>query len=329
MPDLFIKPPHIKNEAGETRSVGFEIEFAAQDCVAIARKVADLFGGNLEKENPHYYKIRNSRLGDFSVQLDTQIAHPENSDKNQISESELEHFLKYEALQTLCEIIGDLGKAVVPYEVITPPIPVDRLADLNTLIGGLIDLGVEGTDESLFYAFGVHINPEAPSLKVDSILAHLRAFVLLSDWLQEKIQVNITRKISPYINAFPRSYCVKILDAGYRPSMEEFIDDYLADNPTRNRELDLLPLLTHIDRERVQSQLDDTLTSARPTYHYRLPDCRLNDPGWSLSKEWNLWVEVEKLAANEDSLQTLSLKYIDLFGEDILANWIAELRKQF
>ncbi len=323
----FLQPPCPHNDAGKTRTVGFEIEFAAEDCVEVAKKVQSRFGGRLEKINPHFYKILDSSLGDFSVQLDTQWVHPDMPDQQDVPENDLEQFLKNEALPKLCEWLGDIGKSVVPYEVITGPVPLDRLDELSALTESLIELGVEGTDESLLYAFGVHINPEAPSLKADSILAHLRSFLLMSDWLKEQIQVDLARKISPYINAFPPSYAVKILDSGYRPGMEALIDDYLADNPTRNRELDLLPLFSHIDRERVQRQLEDDLTSARPTYHYRLPDCRLNDAEWSLSKEWNLWVQVERLADSEDLLASLSEAYLRCQDELIPEDWAREVGK--
>jgi hypothetical protein len=34
----------------------------------------------------------------------------------------------------------------------------------------------------------------------------------------------------------------------------------------------------------------------RPTFHYRLPNCLVDDPSWSFALEWNRWVEVERLA---------------------------------
>jgi hypothetical protein len=45
---------------------------------------------------------------------------------------------------------------------------------------------------------------------------------------------------------------------------------------------------------------------ARPTFHYRLPDSRVDDPKWSFACEWNRWVEVERLAENPDHLRALS-----------------------
>ena len=326
MNSVFVQPPLVQNNSGETRTAGFEIEFGAEDCVGVSKIIKDIFGGQLEKINPHYYKILDSKLGTFSVQLDTQFAHPELHEEGDEDKKDIDVMLDG-VKEKLCEVIGDIGKAVVPYEVITAPIPINRLDELNSLVEGLEKFGVEGTKESMLYAFGVHINPEAPSLKPESILNHLRAFLLLSDWLHETMEINITRQLSPYIDTFPLSYALKILSPNYCPDLDELIDDYLDENPTRNRELDLLPLFTHLDKSRVQSRLDDGLTSARPTYHYRLPDCRLNDPNWSLAEEWNLWARVEKLADSPSKLKAMSKAYIANFEKLVPGNWCEEVQK--
>ena len=195
-------------------------------------------------------------------------------------------------------------------------------------IDGLRKLGAKGTDESVVYAFGVHINPEAPSLETGSVLNHLRAFLLLSDWLHAMMDIDFTRWLSPYINKFPRDYARKVVDPDYAPDQDGLIDDYIAANPTRNRELDLLPLLMHIDEERVRGRLDDGLTSSRPTYHYRLPDCRLNDASWSLGREWNIWVQVERLAADPERLASWGRDYIEHFDQLIPGDWAAFIRSR-
>src|SRR3546814_9457337 len=48
-------------------------------------------------------------------------------------------------------------------------------------------------------------------------------------------------------------------------------------------------------------RLTDELIKARPTFHYRLPNARLADPQWSIVREWNLWVRVERLAHDRRS----------------------------
>ena len=51
--------------------------------------------------------------------------------------------------------------------------------------------------------------------------------------------------------------------------------------------------------------VNDERVKARPTFHYRLPDCRVNEPGWSVADAWNRWVYVESLAADTDLLAEL------------------------
>ena len=84
---------------------------------------------------------------------------------------------------------------------------------------------------------------------MEYLLAMMRAYLLLANWLRVEIKVDITRQVLPHANPFPKEYARKVLDLRYQPDLDTFIDDYLADNPTRNRELDLLPLFAHLRPE--------------------------------------------------------------------------------
>jgi hypothetical protein len=84
------------------------------------------------------------------------------------------------------------------------------------------------------------------------------------------------------------------------------IDDYLDASPSRNRELDMLPLFAHLDHDRVRARLPYEKISARPTFHYRLPDSRVDDPAWTIAADWNRWVEVERLACDPARLVRLA-----------------------
>jgi hypothetical protein len=57
----------------------------------------------------------------------------------------------------------EMASTVVPYEIVTPPLPISKLDDLNTLANKLRSLKVKGTGSSFMYAFGLHINPEVPN----------------------------------------------------------------------------------------------------------------------------------------------------------------------
>jgi hypothetical protein len=64
----------------------------------------------------------------------------------------------------------------------------------------------------------------------------------------------------------------------------------------------MLPVFMHLKPGLTSSLLDDTRTSARPTFHYRLPNCSLENADWTLASEWNRWVLVEQLADDEETL---------------------------
>ncbi|MDZ7681994.1 MAG: amidoligase family protein [Fodinibius sp.] len=48
----------------------------------------------------------------------------------------------------------------------------------------------------------------------------------------------------------------------------------------------------------------------RPTFHYRLPNSRINNPNWRFEEEWNHWLAVEKLAGNNEMLDKLCRLYL-------------------
>jgi hypothetical protein len=164
----------------------------------------------------------------------------------------------------------------------------------------------------VLYAFGMHINPELWSDEPGVVRDVMRTFLLLEPWLRERTQVDLTRRLAPYIKPFPASYARLILEEDYPASADRLIDDYLAFNPTRNRPLDLLPVLAYLNEDRVMSRVQDRhLVRGRPAYHYRLPNCMVDEASWTLWGEWNTWVAVERLAADKPKLAEMSRDYLD------------------
>jgi hypothetical protein len=125
-----------------------------------------------------------------------------------------------------------------------------------------------------------------------------------------------TRDLLGFADPFPIEYIRKLANPDYWPAMDDFIDDYLAANPTRNRDLDLLPLLLHFDERRVRAVLPNEKINGRPTFHYRLPDARVSDPGWSIAPDWNRWIAVERLASDRNRLDAVSAAYLAYEGQD-------------
>jgi hypothetical protein len=143
----------------------------------------------------------------------------------------------------------------------------------------------------------------------------------LSDWLRAQIQVEFTRALLAFADPSPPDYVALVLERSYRPAVSELIDHYLAYNPTRNRELDLLQLFDWIDSARVRAVAGDARIKPRPTFHYRLPNAHIQRPDWSLAAEWNRWCKVEHLAADRDRLEEAATAYRQNLSRFIPEPW--------
>ncbi len=309
LPDSYTLPPRLHNAQGDERKVGFEIEFSGLKIDRIAAILVELYGGEIEAVTPYKYKIRESAHGTFGVELDFRFLKEELL-KEELASLGIDDGEELKIVRQIEELIATLSETVVPYEIATPPILISRLGVLDALEERLRQAGALGTDASLVYAFGLHINPEVPSFDVEVLLRYFRAFLILYEWLVYINKTDILRRITPYIRPFEKAYVAMVLQEDYRPDLEHFIDDYLIFNPTRNRPLDMLPLFKFIDSARVTRVLDDPRISARPTFHYRLPDCRIDREVHNLAHAWNGWVEVEKLAEDSTLLERYAQQYL-------------------
>jgi hypothetical protein len=306
----FTPPPRQETDSGDLRRVGFELEFAGLSPADAAEIVQDMFGGRVTNGGRWSWQVEGARFGEFKVEMDSTMM------KQRSYEKYLATFgieLDGRDQDEVDEVIDSLLKQFVPCEITTPPIPLDRLAEVEELRRVLHEKKARGTGQSMFYAFALQFNPEAPSLETSSLLAHLRAFLLLVDWIRSRRATDLSRRISPFIDEFPGRYVRKVLDPDYEPcDRARFLDDYLRDNPTRDRPLDCLPILAMIDEDQVAGAIENPhLLEKRPAYHYRLPDCRLDDPAWTIADEWNYWVEVEKLAHDPERITVMSEAYLD------------------
>lgn len=306
-PSAPLQPPPQPNGPNGLRRVGVEIEFGALDAGQAAELVRGLYGGEIAPASANAYTVDHTIFGRFLVKLDWSYADfPEAEIVKRAADGDL----VAKTAVGLAHAVGSLGAVIMPHEIVAPPIPFDKLPALEALIAALRQAGAEDTRAEWLHAYALQLNPEAPSLEAHGILTVLRAYALMSDWLRAQIHVYFTRRVGGYIDPFPDIYVRTILAPDYDPPLDMLIDDYLAANPTRNRELDLLPLFAHLDEPRVRGRLDDPRIRPRPAYHYRLPDCRLADPAWGVTVEWNRWVEVERLAADPARLAALSAAFL-------------------
>jgi hypothetical protein len=71
----------------------------------------------------------------------------------------------------------------------------------------------------------------------------------------------------------------------------------------------MLPLFRFIDEERIKNIAESNLVKKRPTFHYRMPNCKIDDNAWSIAKEWERWCVVEQLAQNDAQRKEMMGKY--------------------
>lgn len=303
------RPTRLKSDDGEWRTVGFELEFTGLTLVESARALTAALGGEVTDRTEARQTIAVPELGEFGVELDWDYL------KREAEEGENTSYVA---------LLRDAASLVVPVEIVCPPLAITELERLDPLIEALHESGARGTDDSLIAAYGLHINPSLPDLKAATLDHYLKAFAVLQWWLLRAHEVDLSRKLTPYIDLYPNKYLKRVVEA-QAPSLDELIANYLRYNPTRNRALDLLPLLAHIDEHRVRQTIDDARIKPRPTFHYRLPNCLVGTQDWSLASAWNLWCVVEELACRPDDLQMLCRDFLEawrpLLGVD-QAHWV-------
>ncbi|HSH42595.1 MAG TPA: amidoligase family protein [Arenicellales bacterium] len=290
-------PAITTNQAGQPRRVGVELEFAGLTPTVILDVITAVLGGNVHRDTRFEYSISDGALGEIVLELDAEyMKELARAAEDAESRSELERLTD--------DALAGAAQVVVPWEIVTDPIPMTRLMELEPLISALRRAGARGTRYSPWYAFGLHLNPEMPALDAATILSYVRSYTCLYDWLVVREQLDPSRKwFTPYIETFDSAYIDLILEDDYAPGIEALIDDYLQANPTRNKSLDMLPLFAHIDEDRVRAAVDDPRIKARPALHYRLPNCDIDREGWNLNLPWSHWLEVEDLAADPEKLQ--------------------------
>lgn len=300
----FMQPPQRAGLDGGERRVGYEIEYAGVDIDTSAQLVHTVTGGELNRRNAFHYDINNSHYGDFRIEVDASLLHDQSYEKylRQLG-IDLDELDLRAPLENLLESVAAIA---VPNEIVTPPLPLGNMGIIDDIRAALVGARARGTRESPLYGFGVHINPELPGTDAASLLAHLRAFCLLYEWIGARSHIDWSRRIGPYINRYPDAYIDLIMQQDYTPTRSELAADYVRLVPSRNHALDMLPALVHLEGDHLLAQLrEPELIKPRPAFHYRLPNCLIGDPEWRVAHEWRYWALVERLAANRSMLTAL------------------------
>lgn len=301
-------PPRELRQDGHKRRVGVEIEFAGLTVDVVADIVQRLFGGRIDVTNRFSSEVKSTTHGDFRVELDSLAL------KEERYRSFLTSLGASEALADAVESVLDtVARQWIPLEIVTPPLAIDELKALDPLRKELLDGGAKGTRASVLYTFGFQLNPDIPAIEPESVVRYLRAFLALYDHLRIDIDVDPTRRLLSFTDPFPESYRRRVLDPRYQPDFKDLISDYLDENPTRNRALDMLPFFATLDLRTVLDRCQEPdHIKPRPTFHYRLPNSCVDDPHWSFATDWNRWVEVERLAEDGPRLSRVSRETLEL-----------------
>ncbi|WP_017733877.1 amidoligase family protein [Nafulsella turpanensis] len=329
----FQQPPELYNEEGKIRTVGFELEFADVDIEESVGIIQELYGGRVEKEHRFKQSVKETSLGDFTVMIDLRLLHEKGYqkvlEKFNINLQDIqwgENNLEYEVESTMENII----RTVIPYEITSPPVPVNKLEELDKLRKSLQEHHATGTKSFPTNAFAIHINPEIPAKDVDTILRYMRAFFLLYPWIFKESKIDMARRVSSFISPFPSKYSEMVVKPSYKPGIDTLIEDYHLYNPDRNRPLDMYPLFAEVRKEKVNSYSDIGKVNARPTFHYRLPNSLINQEDWSLADEWKGWVLIERLASDSKRLEEMSRAYMELSSNTLIgfeSKWTKETEK--
>jgi hypothetical protein len=318
MVDAPLLPPRPSRPDGTPRRVGVEIEFTGLDGREVAELARRVYGGTLHEDDPYRYHVRGSGVGDLTVELDMSAAHPDRGAGEGLGQR---------VKLAVHQAVGAVGSLVMPFEVVFPPLPVERLPEVDRLVAALRERGAEGTNSGLLNAFGLHLNPEAAAFDAGYLVDHLKAFALLAPWLRAEIGVDVARRLSPFTRPYPAPYVRLLADPGYRPDLPRLVEDYLDANPTRDRELDMLPLLAEVAGDKVLGRAKEAKVKPRPAFHYRLPDSNVDQPGWGVVADWNRWVAVESLAADPERLAAAGRIYLDRFAGQECPEWVDEVRR--
>ncbi len=289
------------------RLVGFEIEYAGLSPEDSAEMLEQLLGGERKKISHFCYEVSSIKFGDFRIEIDADFLLEEKHKKYLSSIGVDLNKLETESLD---ELLLELASSVVPCEIVMPPIPVNELSIANKIVENLRDNKAKGTKDSIFYAFGLHINVEVACMEPDYLLSIIRSFSLLYDWIVQHSKVDFARRLSPYIDPYPDKYLKMIMNLEYEPGIDQLIQDYLKLVGSRNYALDMLPAFATINEDLVLSQAKEPhLIKPRPAFHYRLANSMVDDEEWNINHEWYYWLKIETLANSKHKLNELIGNY--------------------
>lgn len=276
--------PYPKTRDGAPRKTGVEVEFAGLDTDQTCQIIEARLGGTREGSDPFCSQVTGTVIGDLTVELDTPARKASDND--------------------LMRIGLDAAAVVVPLEIITEPLDEDGLTTFNGLLPDLREAGATGSRSGILLGFGVHLNPDVVAIDDAHTMNTIRAYALIEEQLRQLEKLDVTRRILPFVSPWSDGFVTDLLNPEIK-TLKDLIPVAARHISSRNHGLDLLPLLKFAHPDSFDSHFPDTKTGARPAFHFRLPDCRIDEPNWNLLQPWALWSLVETVAAHPDALAEL------------------------
>ncbi|APX10538.1 amidoligase family protein [Tateyamaria omphalii] len=285
----FAPLPRPQGSDGTDRRVGVEIEFAGLTEDATATLVRAELGGDIHRDATHDLHVSGTELGTVKIVLDTALRRL--GDAGPVDK------------------VLDALRGLIPVEIVTDPLTRDQLVRLDTFRDTLRRNGAVGTTDGVLLGFGVHLNVSITDTHDPFTWQTVLAFALMQGWLRRRMPIDGTRRLMPFVAPWPDAFVTELAHIGPTPTCDAVRDLYAQHCNSRNHALDLLPIFRHADTEAFDRLFpNQSNTKGRPAFHFRLPDCRIDDAAWSLNLEWQRWRLVELLAADADALSALTRK---------------------
>lgn len=270
---------------GTARHCGVEIEFAGLTEAETADLIVKHLGGTQSTGADQSITLHDTSIGEVRVELDIALRK-----RNDLP------FLQ-DGLDAL--------RGVIPVEVVTAPLTRAQMATFSDFCTKLRNIGAKGSRSGVLLGFGVHLNPQVVAPDHPLTRDTITAYALVEPWLRQQENIDPTRRMMPFIGTWPRAL-VSMLAQQDATSLADLMRRAAPHIQSRNLSLDLLPLFKHAEPT-LFAKLFDTndKTTARPTFHFRLPDSRIDEADWSLQRPWRLWRQVERVAASPKALGAL------------------------
>ena len=289
LPDPALAPP---------RLVGVEVEFMGPTARRAAQALAAGVGGDVVAEDAHAFAVRGSDLGDLAVELDLRYAHPQRHGMT----------LPVRIGPKAAAGLGWLVSGAVPRELIVPPLPVDRLAEVDRILGLLRAAGAHGRGATVFGSLGLHFNIDAPAADLPRITAVMLAFGLMELRLRREIAQGQPRLARHRRRPTRRSSCTGSRRPGTGPARPDWSTTTWPPTRRATAAWTCCRCCWGWTRRGVRSCPMRNI-AARPVFHFRLPQAHPSESGWSIVADWNRWVAVERLAADGERLAAAARAY--------------------